>query len=144
MKKSDSATASGGTEDSALRDAAFAALDQAYAPYSNFRVGAALRSTDGTIITGCNVENASYGGALCAEQNAVAAAVARGLRDFTELVVVTESDAPTPPCGFCRQILVEFAPTLNVTSITRSGRSARWTLAELLPHPFTQSSLTSA
>lgn len=129
----------------ALRDAAFGALERSYSPYSRFRVGAALLAADGSIVIGCNVENASFGGCMCAERNAVAAAVARGLREFRQIVVATEAEEPTPPCGICRQVLAEFAPSgaLPVMSITRGGRGARWTLAELMPHPFTPSSMAS-
>jgi cytidine deaminase len=124
-----------------LRERAFAAMERAYAPYSNFRVGAALLGTDGSVTEGCNVENASYPAGICAERTAVSAAVARGIRTFDAIVIATEAQEPTPPCGFCRQVLEEFAPTVLVVSITRDGRSARWTLDELLPKAFTQHSM---
>ena len=124
-----------------LREAAFDALEHAYAPYSEFRVGAALLSTDGTIAVGCNVENASYPACVCAERVAVGVMVSRGVRTFELLVLATEADNPTPPCGFCRQVLAEFAPDLAIVSYTRSGVEARWSLAELLPMPFTPLSL---
>ena len=120
-----------------LVQAARAAQAKAYAPYSNFRVGCALRGTDGSVHAGCNVENAAYPASICAERGAVLAAVARGTRDFDLLVLATEGSEPTPPCGQCRQVLVEFAPALPVVSFTRAGRVGRWTLAELMPHPFT-------
>lgn len=125
----------------ALRAAAAAAMRRAYSPYSQFRVGAALEAADGTIYSGCNVENSSYPAGSCAERNALAAAINGGRQEFVALAIVTEADAPTPPCGICRQALVEFAPNLPVISYGAVGASARWTLAELLPAPFTGQSL---
>jgi cytidine deaminase len=127
-----------------LRDAALAAMERAYAPYSNFRVGAALVASDSRVFTGCNVENASYGAGICAERGAVAAAVAQGARDFTCIVIATEAHEPAQPCGICRQVLAEFAPALRVVSCTRQGGEACWTLAELLPHAFAPKSLRGA
>ncbi|MBW7932497.1 MAG: cytidine deaminase [Gemmatimonadaceae bacterium] len=128
----------------ALRAAALAAMDHAYAPYSKFRVGAALLTPGGAIITGCNVENAAYPAGICAERAAIGAAVARGERTFTHVVVATEANTPTPPCGMCRQVLHEFAPTCRVISVTRAGAEAEWALAELLPFAFESSSLRDA
>ncbi len=119
-----------------LRDAAFAAMENAYAPYSRFRVGAAVRTSDGEIVTGCNVENAAYGEALCAERVAVAAAVAKGKKDFEEIAIASESDEPSPPCGSCRQTMSEFAPDLRVISYAKNGRQASWRLSDLLPEAF--------
>ena len=119
-----------------LRDAAFAAMENAYAPYSHFRVGAAVRASNGEIISGCNVENAAYGEALCAERVAVAAAVAQGSKSFDEIAIASESDEPSPPCGSCRQTMSEFAPDLIVTSYARNGKQATWRLSELLPEAF--------
>jgi len=124
-----------------LRDRAASAMERAYAPYSNFRVGAALLASDGSVIEGCNVENASFPAGSCAERVAVGTAIARGLRDFVALAVVTEATEPTPPCGVCRQVLMEFAPELPVLSATLSGAEARWSVSELLPHAFTPTSL---
>jgi cytidine deaminase len=125
-----------------LRAAALGAMSRAYAPYSNFRVGAALQDNDGRVFVGCNVENASFGGTICAERAAIAAALVAGSRSFDRLVVATEATEPTPPCGVCRQVLVEFAPAIEVISITAAGQEARWTLDALLPSPFTPHSLT--
>ena len=120
---------------------ATAAMARAYAPYSRFRVGAALLGTDGSITEGCNVENAAYPAGICAERAAVAAAVTRGVRTFAAIVIVTEAEVPTPPCGMCRQVLVEFAPQLEVISVTRDGAVAQWSMSELLPAAFTPTSM---
>ena len=124
-----------------LRVRALEAMEQAYAPYSGFRVGAALLAADGSVATGCNVENASYPAGICAERAALAGAVVKGARAFTAVVIATEAETPAPPCGICRQALVELSPALEVLSITRDGASARWSLAELLPAAFTPASL---
>lgn len=129
------------TGHASLVSLAFSAMERAYAPYSRFRVGAAIRGVDGSETSGCNVENASYPAGICAERSAVAAAVARGVRGFTTLVVATEADEPTPPCGICRQVLVEFAPSLEIVSVTLGGASAAWRLVDLIPAPFTPHSL---
>ena len=125
-----------------LRGAAEEAMHRAYAPYSSFRVGAALLGDDGSVTQGCNVENASYSATICAERSAIASAVSRGVRKFSALVLVTEAEHPTPPCGVCRQVLVEFSPALPVVSITKAGAEERWSLADLLPHPFNPDSLS--
>lgn len=125
----------------ALRERATSARDRAYAPYSNFQVGAALLGTDGSIADACNVENAAFPAGTCAERAALACAVARGVRTFRTLVIATSADQPTPPCGMCRQALIEFSPDLEIVSVTRHGGEARWRLAELLPQAFTPASL---
>ena len=124
-----------------LRDRAKATMEQAYAPYSGFRVGAAILGADGSVTVGCNVENASYPAGICAERSAVGTAIAHGVREFLALVIVTEAVVPTPPCGMCRQVLEEFAPQLAVMSVTIDGAEARWSMAELLPSAFTPASL---
>jgi cytidine deaminase len=121
--------------DDELVAAAHAACEHAYAPYSAFPVGAALLCDDGTLVTACNVENASYGLSICAERAAVFSAVATGRRRFSALAVASASPSPTPPCGACRQVLAEFAPSLRV--LYTSGASVLATsLAELLPAAF--------
>jgi cytidine deaminase len=119
-----------------LRAAAFTAMENAYAPYSGFRVGAALSTRDGKIVPGANVENSAYGTTVCAETLAVCSAVSQGLKHFDSIAIATEADRPTPPCGACRQVLNEFAPEIEITSYTRGGKSATWNLGELLPHAF--------
>jgi cytidine deaminase len=126
----------GSEKDASLREAALGALDNAHAPYSNFPVGAALRTRDGQVITGCNIENSAYGLAICAETLAMAYAVSQGLTEFDEIAIATDDTEPTPPCGACRQVLNEFAPNIKVSSYTRDGKEAVWTLDELLPHAF--------
>ena len=121
-----------------LQEAAWEAREQAWCPYSGFAVGAALESDDGRWFAGCNVENASYGLTVCAERAAVSAAIAAGARRFRRIVVVAELDPPVPPCGACRQVLMEFAPELVVESANRTTRRT-WQLRELLPDAFTAS-----
>jgi len=124
-----------------LRKRAAAAMERAYAPYSSFRVGAALLGSDGSITEACNVENAAFPAGTCAERAALAGAIARGVRDFRSLTIVTSAAEPTPPCGMCRQALIEFSPELQIVSVTRDGKEARWILSDLLPFAFTPRSL---
>lgn len=125
----------------ALRDRARVVMQHAYAPYSKFRVGAALLAADGSVHAGCNVENASYPAGTCAERAALAAAVSNGNQRFTAVVICSEAPTPTPPCGICRQALAEFGLGLTVVSYAADGTEARWPLSALLPHAFTPSSL---
>ncbi|MFW6023459.1 MAG: cytidine deaminase [Myxococcota bacterium] len=108
----------------------------AHAPYSHFRVGAALLADDGRIFYGTNVENASYGLALCAERAAVAAAIGAGARSFRALALVSDASVPATPCGMCRQVLAEFPPSFPVRSYTPDGTHLERTVAQLLPDAF--------
>ena len=116
--------------------AARQARERAVAPYSNFKVGAALETADGTIITGCNIENASYGLTVCAERVAMFKALSDGHRRFTRIAVVADTEAPTPPCGACRQVLWEFGGDLEVVLANLTEVTGRHQMAELLPLPF--------
>lgn len=115
-------------------------LRHAYAPYSEFRVGAALEAADGRVFVGCNVESASYGLTICAERMALGAAVAAGARKFTRVAVATEVEPPAAPCGACRQLLAEFGVDLDVIAAGPSS-VRRWTLQQLLPDAFTREAL---
>ena len=118
-----------------LITAARGAQARAYAPYSNFRVGAALEGADGTVFLGCNVENASYGLTICAERAAVLAAVSAGVTRFRRAVVVSDVDPPAAPCGACRQVLAEFGLDLPIEGVG-PRTSVEWRLSELLPSAF--------
>ena len=118
-----------------LISAARSVQARAYAPYSGFRVGAALESSDGTVFLGCNVENASYGLTICAERAAVFAAVSAGATRFRRAVVVSDVDPPAAPCGACRQVLAEFGLDLPIDGVG-SKATVRWHLSDLLPAAF--------
>lgn len=119
-----------------LVEAAQVARERAHAPFSHFKVGAALETAAGDIITGCNVENATYGLTMCAERVAIFKAISEGHRVFTRVVVVADTQAPTPPCGACRQLLWEFCGDIEVVLANLDGPTSRLKLASLLPLPF--------
>ena len=119
-----------------LKAAAVAMLDQAYCPYSHFAVGAALECADGTVFTGCNIENAAYSPGICAERTAVAKAVSEGHTDFVRIVIAGRSTDFCVPCGVCRQVLREFAPGIEVICLNGKGEEKVFTLSELLPYSF--------
>jgi len=123
-------------KDSKLVAAARRARRHAHAPYSKFKVGAALETGDGTIVTGCNVENATYGLTLCAERVAMFKAISDGHRTFRRVAIVADTNAPTPPCGACRQILWEFGGDLEVILANLRRETGRHQLKDLLPLPF--------
>lgn len=120
-----------------LIHAAREARENAHAPYSGFAVGAALLCDDGTVFTGCNVENLSFGLTICAERVAVGTAVAAGKRRFRCIAIVADSDEVISPCGACRQVLAEFHPGLEIHSANLSGKVGVFSLAELLPRAST-------
>jgi cytidine deaminase len=125
-----------------LFDRALGARANAYAPYSGFRVGAAIRCPDGSVHAGCNVENVAYPEGTCAEAGAIAAMVLAGRTEIAEVVVVADSPEPVTPCGGCRQKLAEFArPEVPVILASPEGERARTTVGELLPGAFTPAHL---
>jgi|SRR5690554_441039 len=125
----------------ALFEAAVAARTQAYAPYSEFLVGAALLMESGKIFAGANVENASYGATICAERSAICGAVAQGERRVTALLVVTDAEQPAAPCGICRQVLAEFGDDMPIILANTDGRRVRTSLDALLPFRFGKADL---
>src|SRR6056297_2251485 len=126
-----------------LIDSATEVFHKAYAPYSNFKVGAALRSVEGRVHRGCNVENVAYPEGTCAEAGAIAAMIASGDTRIAEIAVIADSPSPVPPCGGCRQKLAEFADgDVKVTLATTSGTTLVTTVAELLPCAFDAGHMT--
>lgn len=119
-----------------LLSAALAAREHAFAPYSKFKVGAALEDSEGRIHTGCNVENATYGLTLCAERVAVFKAISEGVRKFRRVAVAADTDMLTPPCGACRQILWEFCGDMEILLVNLRGKTETFQLKELFPKPF--------
>ena len=119
-----------------LKAAAVTMLDLAYCPYSHFAVGAALECADGTVFTGCNIENAAFSPTICAERTAVAKAVSEGHTDFVRIVVAGRCESFCVPCGVCRQVLREFAPDMEIICLNSEGEEQVFTLSELLPHSF--------
>lgn len=123
------------TSDDELVEAAWAARENAYAPYSDFKVGAALLGSEGGVFTGCNVENISYGLTNCAERVAIGSAVAKGIRSFEKVAVVADTAVPISPCGACRQVLAEFG--VKTVILANRTESISFSLEELLPRAST-------
>jgi cytidine deaminase len=119
-----------------LAQAALAARENAFAPFSKFKVGAALEDADGRVHTGCNVENATYGLTVCAERVAVFKAISEGVRKFRRIVVAADTNDLTPPCGACRQILWEFCGDVEIVLVNPRGKSETYQLKDLFPKPF--------
>lgn len=115
---------------------AIEARKKAYAPYSKFKVGAALEAANGRVYTGCNVENSSFGLTICAERVALFKAISDGVKKFKRLVVVADTKKPCPPCGVCRQAFYEFAPNLEVIMANLRGKTKTVKMKDLLSHPF--------
>ncbi|MDD3146764.1 MAG: cytidine deaminase [Candidatus Riflebacteria bacterium] len=123
-------------KDKELIEAAIEASKMAYAPYSNFMVGAALQLKNGEIIKGCNIENASFGLTNCAERTALFTAIARGEKNFTRLAVYVDRPAFTAPCGACRQVILELAPKVEILLVNNRGEVKKTNIKELLPLSF--------
>src|SRR6202790_2831185 len=124
-----------------LLSAALAVRQNAFAPFSKFKVGAALEDTEGRIHTGCNVENATYGLTMCAERVAVFKAISVGAREFKRIAVAADTDVLTPPCGACRQILWEFCGDIEIALVNLRGATETLRLRDLFPRPFDASFL---
>ena len=118
---------------------ALSARENAYAPYSGFMVGAALLCKDGTVYTGCNIENAALGSTICAERTAIFKAVSEGHRDFVRIVIAGKSEDYCVPCGSCRQVMMEFAPEMEVICLNGQGQAKSFRLRALMPYGFDQS-----
>lgn len=127
--------------DQELIAAAGKARELAYIPYSRFAVGAALLATDGRLFTGCNIENASFGLTCCAERTALFKAVSEGARSFAAIAVIADSPGPVSPCGACRQVMAEFAPSMRVLLTNLRGDTQVTTVADLLPGAFAPADL---
>ena len=121
--------------------AAIAAREHAHAPYSHFKVGAALEDDHGSIFGGANIENSTYGLTLCAERVAIFKAVSEGARHFHRLVVVADTETLTPPCGACRQIIWEFCPNAELILVNLKGKRETLSVREIFPRPFDESFL---
>jgi cytidine deaminase len=119
-----------------LVSAALAARENAFAPFSKFKVGAAIEDAEGRIHSGCNVENATYGLTVCAERVAVYKAISEGVRRFRRIAIAADADALTPPCGACRQILWEFCGDIEIVLANLQGKTETYSLKELFPKPF--------
>jgi cytidine deaminase len=119
-----------------LIEEATKARENAVAPFSKFKVGAALRTKAGKVYHGCNVENCTYGLTVCAERVALLSALAAGERDFTAIAVVTQSDEPSTPCGPCRQLMWEYCGDIDVSLANLKGQTVEYKLSDLFPHPF--------
>lgn len=122
--------------DKELIEISISAQEFAYAPYSQFKVGAALLCTDGNVYTGCNIENSTYGATNCAERTAVFKAVSEGKREFSAIAITSSGGELTFPCGICRQVLSEFSPEMRVILSDNDNNIKTFSLSELIPHSF--------
>ena len=117
------------------------AMENAYTPYSGFKVGAAIECIEGPVFAGCNIENAAYGVTMCAEASAVAVAVSAGCRQFKRIAIISEGASYCFPCGKCRQLLYEFSPDMELLCVRADGRYVSYTLTALFPMPFNNENL---
>ena len=123
--------------DKELLEIAHKAKEKAYAPYSKFKVGAALLCADGTVFSGCNIENSSYGATNCAERTAIFKAVSEGYRDFIAIAIVSSGGGETYPCGICRQVMGEFSPDIRIVLENKAGEPVTYLFNEIMPKFFT-------